>query len=31
MDLILKKVYQKEYERNHTRDDFIKLIGQSYL
>lgn len=22
---------QKEYEKNHTRNDFIKLIGKSYL
>ena len=31
MDLELKRTYQKEYEKNHTRDDFIKLIGKSYL
>lgn len=31
MDLRLKRVYQKEYERSHTRDDFINLIGKSYL
>ena len=31
MDLKLKQLYQKEYEKNHTREDFIKLIGQSYL
>lgn len=31
MDLRLKKVYQKKYERDHTREDFIKLIGRSYL
>lgn len=22
---------QKEYEKNHTRNDFIKLIGKSYI
>lgn len=22
---------QKEYEKNHTREEFIKLIGKSYL
>ena len=22
---------QKEYEKNHTREDFIKIIGKSYL
>lgn len=31
MDLILKGAYQKEYEKNHTREEFIKLIGKSYL
>lgn len=27
----LRKETQKEYEKNHTREDFIKLIGKSYL
>ena len=27
----LRKTYQKEYEKTHTRADFIKLIGKSYL
>ena len=31
MDLKLKKLYQKEYEKNHTREEFISLIGKSYL
>ena len=31
MDLELKRVYQKEYEKNHTREEFIRLIGKSYL
>ena len=31
MDLILKRTYQKEYEKTHTRADFIALIGKSYL
>lgn len=31
MDLELKRVYQKEYEKTHTREEFIKLIGKSYL
>lgn len=26
MDLILKRTYQKEYEKSHTREEFIKLI-----
>lgn len=31
MDLKLKQLYQQEYEKNHSREDFIKLIGKSYL
>lgn len=31
MNLELKRVYQKEYEKDHTREEFIKLIGKSYL
>lgn len=27
----LKQICQKKYEENHTRDEFIKLIGRSYL
>ena len=27
----LRKKYQKEYEKNNTREEFIKLIGKSYL
>lgn len=30
-DLELKQLYQKEYEKTHSREDFIKLIGRSYL
>lgn len=30
-DLILKKICQREYERAHTRQDFVKIIGRSYL
>ena len=30
-DLELKQLYQKEYEKTHTREDFIKLIGKNYL
>jgi hypothetical protein len=30
-DLILKRVYQKEYEKTHSREEFIKLIGRNYL
>lgn len=31
MDLKLKRLYQTEYEKTHSRDDFIKLIGRNYL
>lgn len=31
MDLELKRLYQKKYEEDHTRDDFIGLIGKSFL
>lgn len=31
MDLKLKRTYQKEYEKTHTRQDFINLIGKNYL
>jgi len=27
----LKEKYQKEFEKEHTREDFIKIIGKSYL
>lgn len=30
-DLALKRKCQLEYEKNHTREDFIKLIGKSYI
>lgn len=31
MDLVLKKVCQYVYERDHTREEFMKLIGRNYL
>ena len=31
LDLYLKKVCQIQYEKNHTREDFINLIGKNYL
>lgn len=31
MDLMLKRAYQNKYEENHTRAEFIALIGKSYL
>lgn len=27
----LKIKYQKEYEKEHTREEFIKLVGKSYI
>lgn len=31
IDMILKRTQQVLYEANHSREDFIKLIGRSYL
>ena len=31
MNLKLKQICQKKYEENHTRDEFIELIGRRYL
>lgn len=31
MDLHLKRVYQKEYEKTHTREEFRKIIDMSYI
>ncbi len=31
MSTNLKKQCQTEYEKTHTHDDFMKLIGQNYL
>ena len=31
LDLRLKQECQKEYEKNHTGEEFIRLIGKSYL
>ena len=31
LDLELKVACQKKYEETHSRDDFIKLIGKSYI
>ena len=30
-DLRLKEMCQREYEKTHSREEFIKLIGRSYL
>jgi len=29
--LFLKKICQQMYERTHTREQFMKLIGRNYL
>lgn len=31
LDLYFKQVMQEEYEKLHSREEFIKLIGRSYL
>lgn len=31
LDKYLKRVCQLKYEETHTREEFIKLIGKSYL
>lgn len=31
VDLYLKRACQKKYEETHTREEFIRLIGRSYL
>ena len=31
LDIYLKQVCQKKYEETHTREEFINLIGRSYV
>ena len=31
LDLMLKQTCQRAYERSHTRDEFIALVGRNYL
>lgn len=31
LNLLLKRTCQRKYEMDHTRDEFIKLIGRNYL
>jgi len=31
MNLWLKQVWQREFEKTHTREDFIKLFRRNYL
>ena len=30
-DMTLKRICQEEFEKNHTRQEFVKIIGKSYL
>lgn len=27
----LKELYQREYEKDHTREEFMRLIGENFL
>lgn len=31
LDLMIRKEVQREYEKTHTRDEFMDLIGWNYL
>lgn len=31
LDLMIKKAFQREYEKTHTREEFMSLIGRNYL
>ena len=31
LDLMLKRHAQQKYEENHSREEFMKLIGKNYL
>lgn len=31
LDLFLKRLCQTRYEKTHNREDFLRLIGKSYL
>lgn len=31
VDLALKRKHQARFEQTHTREEFVKLIGRSYL
>lgn len=30
-DLMLKRIAQRKFEENHTREDFVKIFGKNYL
>lgn len=30
-DLLLKRMAQRKFERNHTREEFVKIFGRNYL
>ena len=31
LDLEVKRDFQREYEKTHTREEFMSLIGRNYL
>lgn len=31
IDLFLKQICQEEFEKTHTRQEFVRIIGKSYL
>jgi hypothetical protein len=31
LDLMLKRICQRKYEKTHSREQFMKLIGKNYL
>ena len=31
LDLRLKRACQKEYEKTHSREEFMKIIGENYI
>ena len=31
LDLSVKRACQREYEKKHSREEFMKLIGRNYL
>lgn len=31
LDMYLKQICQRKYEETHTREEFMQLIGKSYL
>lgn len=31
LDMMIKKAFQREYEKTHSREEFMALIGRNYL